>query len=121
MSLHPPFQKIMILKKFSFQAVLSAPCDEKTGYSKELAIALANRSAVLFSLKAYHLALDDIKLAFECGYPEELHFKLLDRKAKILMFFKQFVDARDTFKELMKALGTFINYVAKEITAYHSE
>ena len=67
------------------------------------------------------MALDDMKLAFECGYPEELHFKLLDRKAKILMFFKQFVDARDTFKELMKALGTFINYVAKEITAYNSE
>ena len=69
--------------------MLSAPCDEKTGKSKELSVALANRSAVLFSLKAYHLALDDIKLAFKSGYPEELHFKLLERKAKILMFFRQ--------------------------------
>jgi len=41
---------------------------------------LANRSAVLFSLKAYALALDDIKLAFEVGYPKELWFKLLERK-----------------------------------------
>lgn len=56
----------------------------KIGKSKDLAIALANRSAVLFSLKAYHLSLDDIKLAFDSGYPEELHFKLLERKAKIL-------------------------------------
>ena len=52
-----------MFSQFTFQqAVLSAPCDEKTGQSKELSIALANRSAVLFSLKAYDLCLDDIKL-----------------------------------------------------------
>ena len=88
----------------SFQAVISAPIDEKTGKSKELAVALANRSAVLFSLKAFHLALDDIRLALESGYPEELQFKLLERKAKILTFFKQFIDARDTYKLLLKSL-----------------
>ncbi len=88
----------------SFQAVLAAPCDEKTGKSKELSIALANRSAVLFSLKAYHLSLDDIKLAFEAGYPEELQYKLLERKAKILVFFKQFIDAREAYKQLLKSL-----------------
>ena len=52
------------------QAVLAAPCDEETGCSKDLSVALANRSAVLFSLKAYHLALDDIRLALESGYPK---------------------------------------------------
>ncbi len=67
-------------------------------------MALANRSAVLFSLKAYHLALDDIRLAFESGYPEELHFKLLERKAKILMFFRQFEDARGVYQDLVKSL-----------------
>ena len=65
---------------------------------------MANRSAVLFSLKAFHLALDDIKLALEVGYPEELQYKLLERKAKILTFFKQFIDARDTYKQLLKSL-----------------
>jgi hypothetical protein len=44
-----------------FKAVLAAPCDEETGHSKDLSVALANRSAVLFSLKAYNLALDDIR------------------------------------------------------------
>ena len=63
-----------------FQAVIAAPCDKETGESKELSLVLANRSAVLFSLKAYPLALDDIKVAFEVGYPKELHFKLLERK-----------------------------------------
>ena len=50
--------------------MLAAPCDEETGCSKDLSVALANRSAVLFSLKAYHLALDDIRLALESGYPK---------------------------------------------------
>ena len=86
---------IIILHLYYFiQAVISARVDESTGKSKELAVALANRSAVLVSLKAYHLALDDIKLAFEMGYPEELRFKLLERKAKILMLGKQFSDAQ---------------------------
>jgi len=35
------------------------------GKSRDLATILANRSAVLFSLKAYHMALDDIQLALE--------------------------------------------------------
>lgn len=57
-------------------------------------MALANRSAALFSLKAYNLALDDIRLALESGYPEELRFKLLERRAKILGHFKQHDSAR---------------------------
>lgn len=65
---------------------------------------MANRSAVLFSLKAYNLALDDIKLAFESGYPKDLHFKLLERKAKILVFYKQHDSARETFQQLVKSL-----------------
>jgi len=86
------------------QAVISAPCDLETGKSKDLSVALANRSAVLFSLKAYPMALDDIRLALESGYPDELKFKLIDRKAKILMYFRQFSDAHSAYKELMKAL-----------------
>ena len=54
--------------------------DRATGQSKDLAVALANRSAVLFSLKGYYLALDDIKLALESGYPKELRYKLLERR-----------------------------------------
>ena len=86
------------------QAVVAAPCDPLTGRSRDLSVALANRSAVLFSLKAFHLALDDVRLALESGYPDELRFKLLERRAKIETHFRQFSDARDTYKELIKAL-----------------
>ncbi len=84
--------------------MIAAPCDPSTGRSRDLALALANRSAVLFSLKAFNLALDDIKLALESGYPDELAFKLLDRRAKIETHFRQFSDARDTYRQLIKAL-----------------
>merc|ERR1719203_1234332 len=60
------------------QAIVAAPVG-KDGKSKDLAVLLANRSAVLFSLKAYYLALDDINLAFRVGYPDELPYKLYDR------------------------------------------
>lgn len=86
------------------QAVIAAPCDPESGQGKDLALALANRSAVLFSLKQYYLALDDIKLALESGYPKELQFKLLERKLKILMFYKQMCDAQETCKALIKSL-----------------
>ncbi len=74
----------MTILKFNFwidQAVIAAPCE---GNSKELSLSLANRSAALFSLKAYNLALDDIRLALEVGYPKELRFKLLERKVRFI-------------------------------------
>ena len=64
------------------KAVIAAPCED----SKDLSVCLANRSAVLFALKAYYLAMDDIKLALEVGYPKELRFKLLERRVNWFYF-----------------------------------
>lgn len=44
-----------------------------------LALALANRSAVLVHLKEYQLAVRDIQLALQSNYPEKQRFKLYDR------------------------------------------
>jgi len=85
------------------QAIIATPVG-KDGKSKDLAVLLANRSAVLFSLKAYHLALDDIKLSFEMGYPDELAYKLYDRKAKCLITFRQMADAGEAYKLALKYL-----------------
>ena len=68
------------------------------GKSRELAVLLANRSAVLFSLKAYGMALDDIELAFRLGYPDDLAYKLHDRRAKCLVAFKQMEDAGEAYR-----------------------
>jgi len=83
------------------QAIIATPVGEK-GKSKELAILLANRSAVLFSLKAYKMALDDIKMSLEVGYPDDLAYKLYDRRAKILVLFRQMEDAEASYKLAIK-------------------
>jgi len=83
------------------QAIIAAPVGQD-GKSRELSILLANRSAVLFSLKAYGMALDDINLAFRLGYPDDLAYKLYDRKAKCLVAFKQMADAGEAYKLALK-------------------
>ena len=83
------------------QAIISCPVGDD-GKSRELAILLANRSAVLFSLKAYRMALDDIQLAFQMGYPDDLAYKLYDRRAKCLIAFKQMADAGEAYRLALK-------------------
>lgn len=48
---------------------------------KEHSIIRANRSAVLYELNEYDLALNDIEKALNIGYPTELQYKILDRCA----------------------------------------
>ena len=48
------------------------------------------------------MALDDINLAFRLGYPDDLAYKLYDRKAKCLVAFKQMADAGEAYKLALK-------------------
>lgn len=52
--------------------------------SKDFSMAIANRSAVYMELKEYELCLENIKLAIECGYPEDRMKNLLERQEKCL-------------------------------------
>jgi hypothetical protein len=47
--------------------------------TRELAIAVANRSATFYHLEKYKLAMQDIDLALSLDYPQELQYKVLDR------------------------------------------
>jgi len=85
------------------QAIVTTPVGAD-GKSRDLAILLANRSAVLFSLKAFPLALDDIQLAFEMGYPDDLAYKLYDRKAKCMLPFKRMKEAEAAYKLALEYL-----------------
>jgi len=85
------------------QAIITCPVGDD-GKSRELSISLANRSAVLFSLKAYDMALDDIRMALEVGYPDDLAYKLYDRRAKILVVFRQMADAEEAYRTSLKYL-----------------
>ena len=63
------------------ESVLKAP---RTSEGRELALAFANRSAAFFQLKDYNSCLQDIEWALYFGYPEELQYKLLERRGKCL-------------------------------------
>ena len=52
-------------------SILSAPIDE-SGTGREVALGLANRSALHFERGLHFQALDDIEAAFLFGYPNEL-------------------------------------------------
>ncbi|GAB1604987.1 SET and MYND domain-containing protein 4-like [Argonauta hians] len=52
------------------------------GIGDMLALGYANRSAVYFDLKKYHLCLKDIDLAINNDYPKKLMHKLLERQGR---------------------------------------
>ena len=91
------FSSILLL----LQAIIFSPVDQDKK-SKEFSICLANRSAVLFSLKWYKQAADDIELALISGYPNDLVYKLYERQAKIKVFFKDVEGACDSYKLALK-------------------
>lgn len=68
-----------------------------------LALAYANRSAVLFQKNQFKACYRDIERALKCGYPSNLAHKLVDRKAKCQMKLGSFSDAIVTFGEAMTA------------------
>lgn len=69
--------------KYYTKSVAASPID-----SEELALAYANRSAVLFKLKKYNSSLLDINRALEKNYPDFLKQKLYDRKKNCLINIK---------------------------------
>lgn len=64
---------------------------------EKFAIALANRSAALYHLEKYNLALSDIDLA-EKGYPKEIMYKLKERAARCHLANKTFELALRAFQ-----------------------
>jgi len=66
------------------QAIKHAPYPSKDQPDVSLALALANRSAALYSLTRFRLSLHDIDLALKFNYPAENAYKLLIRKVRCL-------------------------------------
>lgn len=65
--------------------------------SKELSLALANRSAALQRLNYHTKGVQDIDAALDSGYPIDKQFKIFERKGQLLRELKQFDKARDCY------------------------
>ncbi len=68
------------------------------GRFEELALGFANRSEVLFRLKEYELCIRDITRAFDNGYPNNLMYKLFERKARCLKELGEYPQALESMK-----------------------
>lgn len=75
------------------------------GSELEYAVAVANRSAVLFHLKKYHDCLQDIELALSRGYPEALQHKVYERQAKCFYFLHKQAQALESFSKAKTLLA----------------
>ena len=65
---------------------------------EELALGYANRSAVLFQMKEYDLCIRDITRAFDHSYPNNLMYKLFERKSRCLKALKDFPRSLEAMK-----------------------
>ena len=89
------------LRKYS-ESVAFSPTH--TEGNQELALAYANRSAVLFHLKQYSQCLMDIRLSLEAGYPINLQYKLYDRQGKCHLLLGQTTEAEARFNLALGSL-----------------
>lgn len=64
---------------------------------EDMSIILANRSAALFHLELYDLAISDIDLAIP-NYPKKMLYKLKERKARSLLAKNELTLALQCFK-----------------------
>lgn len=65
---------------------------------QEKSIILANRSAALYHLEKYDLALRDIQRALDHQYPKQMMYKLTERKARCYLAKKDHEAALEWFK-----------------------
>merc|ERR1719209_396894 len=75
------------------------------GQGEELCMAYANRSAVLAQGQQWSLALQDIQLSFEAGYPKDLAYKLHERRAKCFSGLGRHLEAGTSYQEAVAALA----------------
>lgn len=80
-------------------AVLLAP-------RKDLGVILANRSATLYHLEKYNYGLTDAEEALRVGYPQELLYKIQERRARCLLGLKRHDEAVLAFRNALQALDT---------------
>ena len=89
--------------------------DNKTQDGYTMAYVIANRSACLYFMHLYRECIGDIDLAFKLGYPDDLAYKLHERKAKCLIQLGRSQEAVESFqKATMSVADAQLNEKGKQ-------
>ena len=87
----------------------------KTQDGYTMAYVIANRSACLYFMHLYKECIGDIDLAFKLGYPDDLAYKLHERKAKCLIQLGRSQEAVESFqKATMSVADAQLNEKGKQ-------
>ncbi|XP_023342115.1 SET and MYND domain-containing protein 4 [Eurytemora carolleeae] len=73
---------------------------------RDLSLAIANRSAALYRLEKYKLALEDIDYALDAGYPQDIRYKVFERRVYCLIGLGRLEEAKKAVLQLQADLGT---------------
>lgn len=94
------------------ESLLAAPADPWDQQGEDMALALANRSALFFRQHKYEYCLRDTRLALKTGYPKHLKYKVFQRQAKCLAELSRISEAINSYKDATN----FINFskISKE-------
>nr|XP_045606325.1 SET and MYND domain-containing protein 4-like [Procambarus clarkii]XP_045606332.1 SET and MYND domain-containing protein 4-like [Procambarus clarkii]XP_045606341.1 SET and MYND domain-containing protein 4-like [Procambarus clarkii] len=79
---------------------------DSTPEQESLALAYANRSAVLYEMGQYESALADIQRSLTCGYPPPRRHRLHERQAKCLHILGRGQEAKTILAETMSMLSS---------------
>lgn len=85
------------------EAVMSGRVETEEG-RKDVALGLANRSAVLVKMGQYGDCLEDIEAALYFGYPDNIRYKLMERQAKCFKAQGQVSSALTSYNRLILVL-----------------
>ncbi|KAJ9594027.1 hypothetical protein L9F63_014543 [Diploptera punctata] len=103
------------------KSIAAAPFPTTENANDALAIAFANRSAVLFRLGKYNLCLQDISQALKYNYPNKLQYKLFERQGKCLHYLRRNKDATNSINVSIIKNQEFIgNYWVRHKTGKKS-
>lgn len=75
----------------------------------------ANRSACLYNMKLYHESVQDVSTSLSLPYPENLHHKVLERRARCFLALNDLKRAMENFKTALTSLDMAgLNVEAKQ-------
>lgn len=95
--LHARTSSIVIFRSYCRRILIIELFASFLKQDKEFSILLANRSAALYHMERYDLALQDIELAEE-NYPPKMMHKLKERTARCYLAKKSYEKALEAFK-----------------------
>lgn len=86
------------------ESILLGPIDSE-GLGREVALGLANRSVVFFTIHQFEDCLEDISGALELGYPGDLRYKVFERRGHCLQALGKYEAAKESFEAALAAVA----------------